>query len=298
MHRLAYIFLWVFRFELPGWGKLAFLQARFGPFHDKWNNSKPRIIRDKIHHQYRVLNMSEWSDRLLYFLGRWYELETELVIRKFLKDGDSVLDVGANYGHFTLAAKSLTGINGTVIAIEPNPYSFGRLATHIVLNNVNNVHIHNIGLASKNGNLLLKVPRVNTGEATFGRSQYLDDEVSTFSCDVKTGDEITNGIDIKFVKIDVEGFECEVLSGLRDTINRSKPHVYLECIERHLEAAGSSVSELLELMHGFGYKGFSTKLYRKSLLGKHRLSLLPISNFPKSDNILWVHESKCSDLSP
>jgi FkbM family methyltransferase len=253
-------------------------------------------MKDKIHSLYRILDMREWADRTLFFLGRWYELETELVLKALLNPSERVLDVGANYGHFSMAAASYVGTEGSVIAVEPNPYSFGRLASHVSINDLSNVEILNIGMSDFPGQLSLQVPDVNSGEATFGKSAYKRAELKEFQCTVKTGDTVLEGSDVEFIKIDTEGFECHVLRGLSHTIKRCLPMIFLECVSKHLTNAGSSADELYDMMHRFGYVGFIPSLFRPSALSKHRLRLERTREPAISSDILWIHSSKLESV--
>ena len=117
------------RAELPGWGWL-YKQAVGG--YEKaaqWSEAAPRIMRDKRYGYYRILDIREWADRSFYFLGRWYDLPTTLALEAVLRPGDRVVDVGGNYGHFSLSAAANVGSGGHVIAAEPNPVAFARLKT-------------------------------------------------------------------------------------------------------------------------------------------------------------------------
>jgi hypothetical protein len=97
------------RSEVVGWGWLYNTFIGSWQNNDFWKKEPPRIIRDKRCGYYRIVTISQWADRILYFLGRWYDLEASLLIDAVVKNGDRVLDVGANYGHFSLAAAKAVG---------------------------------------------------------------------------------------------------------------------------------------------------------------------------------------------
>src|SRR4051812_38148301 len=94
--------------ELPGWGKIY---AFVGDYRRDWLWSAAPImtIRGKLHGHVMHLDLSKWSDRSAYFLGRWYDLAMQLLMSDLIKRGDVVLDVGANRGMFALAASHLLG---------------------------------------------------------------------------------------------------------------------------------------------------------------------------------------------
>src|SRR5262245_49548095 len=112
------------RRELPGWGRVY--AAMVGGYRRDWlwAAAKVRTIRGKRHGYAMRLDLSKWADRSAFFLGRWYDLNTQLLMSALLRPGDTVVDVGANRGMFALAASRLVGETGRVVCFEPNPNCF------------------------------------------------------------------------------------------------------------------------------------------------------------------------------
>lgn len=275
--------------ELPGWGRVY--QTFVGSY-DKnpiWKDAAPHVIRDKLCGYYRVVDLREWADRSLFFLKRWYDLEAALVVKDFVGPGDHVVDVGANYGHFTMAAAAAVGPQGRVTSFEPNPGSFARLQTHIGLNRLSHVRPFQMGLSDAEGTLTLSVPRINSGEASFGPSDY--DDIYQVSCRVGTLDDVIAGKAVDFIKIDVEGFECNVIKGARETISNSRPLVLTEVVDRHLERANSSRTDLLTLMKSLDYTPVSITLLRRGMRQEIRLTAMndaAFSSHRSGQDVLWV----------
>lgn len=124
-----------------------------------------------------------------------------------LAKNDVVLDAGAGIGEFTVLASKKVGPGGRIIAIEPHPNDYELLQLNINKNNCANVIPINIGLGG------------NTGEHQiefFGRS---------YSFRVDTLENILEKIGLKkrinFIKMDIEGFETEVLSQSIDIIKNA-----------------------------------------------------------------------------
>ena len=65
------------------------------------------------------LDLSKWSDRSYYFLGRWFDLEMQLLMADLVKSGETIVDIGANRGAFALAASRVVGSGGKVICFGP-----------------------------------------------------------------------------------------------------------------------------------------------------------------------------------
>jgi len=281
------------RREVPGWGKLY--DAFVGDYRndDMWAFTTPVILRDKRYDMIRILDLRKWSDRSFYFLDRWYDLPTQLVMDAFIKKGDHVLDVGANFGHFALGAASLVGDTGRVDAFEPNPIVYSRLLQHISLNNLNHVTPHNLGAADQEMMLELNVPLVNSGEATFGKSQYDDKDV--ISCQVSRLDDVMRGSRVDFIKIDVEGFEVNALNGAREIIKLQKPIILTEVVSSHLENAGSSTAELHQFFRKADYVPFDLSLRRAGLTQVLSLSRLEDDDSNDDTDYLWLPVSRASE---
>lgn len=272
--------------ELPGWGKVY--KAFVGDYkkNDSWAEAGPRVIRDKRNGMYRIVDLREWADRSLFFLRRWYDLETALLLERLLEPGDGVLDVGANYGHFTMAAAAAIGPQGRVIAVEPNPISHARLVSHVALNRLKHVTTAQIGLSDMEGELTLNVPLINSGEASFGPSQY--ESVWHVICPVRRGDALLGGSTVDFIKIDVEGYELNVLKGLETTISQQTPIILTEVVEAHLSRAGTSGADLQAHLNARGYKAYRLGLGKTGF--KFYLKLTHCDVIEGDGDVLWVPE--------
>ena len=278
--------------ELPaGWT----VYSRFiGDYrHDSfWADEPSRIIRGKLHGYEMELNISQWSERATYFLGRFYDLEIQLLMLRVLRPGDRFIDVGANIGMLSLLAARLVGPDGVVDAFEPNPRCASRIHSLIARNQISNIRVHNLALGESGGSLPLVVPKSNSGEGTlttiahgeFGPPENLDH----FEVPVQVGDEILSSDPRPpvLIKIDVEGFEHQVLSGLRRTLDDQKPLVITEVIASHLLRAGRTPNDIFDLMGLHGYVAYAFRLHRRGL--RHELALVPFDGKSPSANLLWV----------
>lgn len=158
-----------------------------------------------------------------------------------LKPGDTVIDVGAAKGGYAYAFGKAVGADGLVIACEPNPASFHELE-QCTWNT--SVDARQTGIGSAPGELTLHVPRsagagVDAGLGTF--TGAFDDSDLVVEVPVTTVDLISAELDqLDLIKIDVEGWELEVLRGARETVERFKPTLVVECERRHLNKIGES----------------------------------------------------------
>ena len=191
--------------------------------------------------------------------------EPEIRLLRYLVDPRrNSVDVGANKGVYTYY---LARHSKRVFAFEPNPKIFRLLARHAGAN----VTVSPLALSNRSGAavlLLRENPRhrgryTNLGgtlspvkaQAAKIPSNYRELKVETARLDDL---EIS---DVGFIKIDVEGFEWEVLEGARGTIARDRPVLLVEMIERYLNIR---IEEAIGRVESLGYRGLA--LARGSLI--------------------------------
>ena len=164
----------------------------------------------------------EFIGKSLQLYGEFSDAEID-VMRKTVKPGDTVLDVGANIGALTVPMAQMVGPTGRVIAWEPQPETFALLKQNIRQNDLNNVALHNCAAGSKMETVampdLAKIRGFNYGGVPLGRGERM--------AWVETIDSL--GLEnVSFMKIDVEGFEPDVIKGASETIRRCRPFLYVE----------------------------------------------------------------------
>jgi FkbM family methyltransferase len=283
------------RRELPGWGRFFGAVANYRR-NWLWRDAPSKTIAAKNHGYLLYLDLSIWTDRFTFFLGRWYDLESQLLLKDLVRPGDTVVDVGANRGDFALCASHAVGPNGLVLCFEPNPRCQSSLSRTLELNGLTNIRIHPFGLSDRDENLVLSIPAINSGEATFGRSKYNDaDQVLS---EVKRGDPILADYVPSLVKIDVEGFEHNVVTGLAGMLQRHRPIVLMELIASHQIACGSSVEALTSLMRGLGYVGFKIRLQRRlgAHVYRHVYRLIALDEDIGDCDAIWVHREAIPEI--
>ncbi len=181
----------------------------------------------------------------------WYNPDSRAsdnrLISAYLKPGDCYIDVGANIGSTVIAGAVEVGLRGRVLAVEPHPRIFRYMLKNIELNGLKNVTSMNIALAAE------------PGSASF--SDYKSDDLNHIesegigALDVKlsTLDSLADAFhSIDLLKIDVEGFEAQVLAGARETLSKTNA-IYIEIADRFLRNYGSSAREVLGTLQAAGF---------------------------------------------
>jgi len=272
------------RRELPGWGHVY--STLIGGYQRDWlwAEAGVRVVRGKLHGYLMTLDLARWSDRLAFFLGRWYDLETQLLLRSMVKPGDVVIDIGANRGMFMLIAAHSVGASGKVICFEPNPRCVEVLLADVARNRLTNVDVRPVALGETSARLTLSIPTVNSGEATLGVSKYADSE--TIDCQCEVGDSELAAVYPAFIKIDAEGYECGVIGGLRQTLRRARPIVITEVAKRHMMLCGTSAEQLFGLMADANYTGYRVTLRVRN--GRQEVGLAPIPCDMEEFDVVWL----------
>ena len=190
-------------------------------------------VRTLVHGEVLHFAVSQRRDVIqnVHRRGHFYEEKELALIRSVLPVGGVFLDIGANVGnHAIYVAKFLHAAR--VVAIEPNPEACRYLIANVLMNGLErkfDLKRLGVGLSDEPGQgFSLAVPPTNMGGAQMKHDGG--------ALRVEKGDDLLEGISPNFVKIDVEGMEMKVLSGLSKTINRSRPALLVEVDNENADA--------------------------------------------------------------
>lgn len=278
------------RMELPGWGKVLKAVGVFD--HSRWDGAPSYTIRGKLHGYMMPLSLESWSERQIYFLGRYYELDTQSFLMACIRPGDTLCDVGGNIGMMTLLGSRLVGDTGCVHTFEPNPREVQRIAKTLADNAIRNVTLHPVGLSDAPDTLTLSIVTKHSGMGTLATPQGEEADLISERHAVKVmrgDDELPANLKPPVtMKIDIEGFECRAIRGLSATIAKYHPAVCTEVLGQHLHRAGASVKEIFDLMLGHGYKAYNIGLRRNWTRQKLSLKLIDKHDESMDTNVAWV----------
>lgn len=189
------------------------------------------------------LDISDYMQWLIYFGIR---AEPREKLYGLIKPGMNILDIGANIGETSMAFSKLTGEKGRVFSFEPDPQTFARLVKHLELNGCTNVIPVNKGLGQKAGELFLEEGEHNSGGNRISPDQQHGKKIAVTTLDHFVTESKLEKID--FIKIDVEGYEYNVLLGAEGTINKQRPSFFIELVNDFLEDQGASSKMLVEFL--------------------------------------------------
>lgn len=174
-----------------------------------------------------------------YVSGRRAVRQMQL-LQALISPGDVVWDVGAHHGYVTLVATERVGLIGWVHAFEPSPRNLRILERHVRWNQLRNVSVHPVALASYTGTA--RFGGGNTSKVhSLGQGA---EEVSVCAAETLVRSGAVRPP--TFMKIDVEGSEAEVLAG---ALSALPPHVRI-LVAMHSAATDRECTRLLQA-HGF-----------------------------------------------
>lgn len=218
-----------------------------------------------------------------------YEKGTLSVIQTVLQPGDRFVDIGSNVGMMTLVAAKAVGPLGRVDAFEPLPEIRHLLKESVESGKLGNVVIHDCALGASTSKMAIhRHPEVNRGSASLAWPSTSDDSIMI---DIDTLDERIfqqTPQPIRMIKIDVEGWELEVLKGSVNTLRKDpQPVLCIEFSQLH-PLEGGTPFDMVDLLAGLGYQP-----YRLAKSKATPSSLQPVSrdNLPEHDNLFFFPAS-------
>jgi FkbM family methyltransferase len=215
------------------------------------------------------LDLSQAIDLTIFLLGR-FEPSTIAAFRRYAKPGATVLDIGANIGAHTLQLARLVGPAGRVLSFEPTAFAFAKLRRNLELNPqiAGRVTALQCFLTAADDKAL---PQSVYSSWALARSaeaheKHLGLSMATAGAHSATLDRVLaeRAIErVDLVKLDVDGFECEVLAGAANMIERNRPTFVMEIIPYGLVEQGASLGRLLDFLGRFGYRLYDERTERQ-----------------------------------
>lgn len=155
--------------------------------------------------------------------GTFYELPELTGLKRVFPEGGVFVDIGANVGNHTLYA-ALFLKAGRVIPVEPNPLAYGLLVQNVLVNRLSDiVDVSKLGVGvsdTRAGGFAMEPRKRNLGGAKMLAGEG--------EIEVYPAADLLEGVTPDLIKVDVEGMEMEVLSGLDPVLERSRPTILIE----------------------------------------------------------------------
>jgi FkbM family methyltransferase len=175
-----------------------------------------------------------------FWLGTWESEKAKLFARR-VEPGQTVYDVGANVGYYTLMAARLVGPTGRVVAFEPSPRNLEFLHRHLALNHSRNVQVLNVAVSDSEGETRFlvdsdpKLSKITNAGNIIVRTTTLDHLMSRLPLP-------------DLIEMDIEGAEYSALLGAEQLLRKSNPVIFLSTHGRENHHA------CCDLLRSLGYK--------------------------------------------
>lgn len=184
-------------------------------------------------------------------------LEQDSIMTKFvkkeIKKGDMVLDLGANIGYWTCLLAELVGDKGHVYAFEPEPNNFQLLKKNVEINGYKNVTLEQKAVSDKTGKIRLFISDVKTDHRIYDWSGHQNSiEIDAVRLDDYFKD---NELIINYIKSNLQGADFAAVQGMSSLIKRSKALKMI--VEYHPDTMlefGSDPKEFIEVLVSEGFK--------------------------------------------
>lgn len=195
-----------------------------------------------------VSENTQWAP----LLGRW-EPAMQKIMTRVIREGDTVYDLGANFGLHGILCSKLSGDKGMLYNFEPLPNNIREIKDNYELNGIQNYE--NIQLAVSNQNTVLKfsvAAHATQGKIVKENNGVIGIDVESITLDqfILNGNRPPN-----FIKMDIEGAEGEALEGYSNNLEKSFP---LMIVELHSPEADKKVGEFLKF---YNYKAYRFKTF-------------------------------------
>ena len=209
--------------------------------------------------------------------GRYEPQETAL-LQQLLRPGMTFVDVGANWGYFTLAAAYLVGPAGRVVSVEADPRACRVIRTNLTRNDLAWVRLVDAAASDEPGVVSLQTyGEGNDDSGNFGvaATTTVVEGGSRFNIAARRLDDVLDeaGVErVDLLKMDIEGAEARALPGLRRRLSEGLiDRLILELHPAHLRDQGHSEADVVAELRRHGYKAWridhSPTMYRRAAAG-------------------------------
>jgi FkbM family methyltransferase len=237
-----------------------------------------------------IVSVDDHVGRCMYLWGQ-HDPRVAAVIDAVASPGDTVLDVGANFGVLGLLAAKRVGVSGKVHLFEPQPLLASCLRTSLLINGFRHGVVHECALSDWSGFADMAIVEPENLGMTKLASRADEIQGERIRVRVEKAADYVGSLPhgpVSLLKIDVEGHEGIILRSLRDWMKKSTPGVVL--FECHIGSGGFWMEESVRVLLELEYEFLAYDIHRYWKTTLHKISTA--SKFPAGYDFVAVHPSR------
>lgn len=232
------------------------------------NFEKTKLILEK--YEFKTLQNDTGISTELQIYETHEPLTTHLIINE-VKNGMVCLDLGSNIGYYAVIESNIVGKSGKIFAVEPSPVNYSLLKQNLENQKMANFLAFNIAIGDKNEEMEFIVREKSNWSKIKTGDEKISPEDRIIKIPVKTLDSFVdeNNIEkIDIVRMDVEGFEYNILLGSKKVLKNFRPKLFIEIHKMYLgnEKTHQIFSQLKKQEYEIKY--FIPRIYDAPIIGK------------------------------
>lgn len=229
---------------------------------------KNKLILGK--YEFQTIENDEGISTELQIYESHEPLTTHLMINE-LKQDMICVDLGSNIGYYAVIESNLIGETGKIFAIEPSPVNFPVLKSNLENQKMNNFLAFNIAIGDKNEEMEFIISSKSNWSKIRMNNEKINPEDKIIKIPVKTLDSFVNENNITkidILRMDVEGFEYNILLGANKILEKFKPKIFVEIHKMYL-GKGKTYEIFNELKNkGYEIEYYIPRIYDTPIIGK------------------------------
>ena len=249
------------KFILKHGGFNKIIRATYFFINDKIKRSNINFEKNKLilgKYKFQTIEKDEGISTELQIYQSHEPLTTHLMIKE-LKQNMVCVDLGSNIGYYAVIESNIIGESGKIFAIEPSPVNFPILKLNLENQKKNNFLAYNIAIGDKNEDMEFIISAKSNWSKIRMNNEKINPEDKIIKIPVKTLDSFVQENDIEkidILRMDVEGFEYNIIVGANNVLEKYKPKIFVEIHKMYL-----GKEKTCKIFNDLKNKGYEIKYY-------------------------------------
>jgi len=214
------------------------------------------------------------------------ERRSTRIMERFIRPDDVILELGANIGYYVLIESGVLSDKGYIYAVEPGPENVELLEKNVALNNIRNIEISHMAMSNEKGLAKLYLGQACNLHSLINSSDGRDARYVEVQTD--TVDHFLEGKKpITFLRMDVEGYETEVIHGMQQTLKSPQfKRMFVEIHPHRVSCA--KMQDFLQTLRDYGFEivhSVFRDTFERHILGQSRVEEISLKELMMDDRV-------------